>query len=45
MLEFTKERSNELGSDFELYKCYTIMNCVKMYLKGLNPAKTMGSRM
>ncbi len=45
MLEFAEERSNEPGGDFELYRCYAIMNCAKTYLKGLNPAKAMGSRM
>ena len=27
--------------DFKLYRCYTIMNCTRTCLKGLNPGKAI----
>lgn len=36
-----KERLDELDDNFKLYRCHTIMNCVKACPKGLNPAKAI----
>ena len=39
--EGTGERLDELDDSFRLYRCHTIMNCVKACPKGLNPAKAI----
>ena len=39
--EATGERLDELEDPFKLYRCHTIMNCVKVCPKGLNPAKAI----
>lgn len=39
--EKTGERLDELEDPFRLYRCHTIMNCVKTCPKGLNPAKAI----
>ncbi len=41
--EATGERLDELEDSFKLYRCHTIMNCVKTCPKGLNPAKAIGN--
>ena len=35
------ERLDELEDPFRLYRCHTIMNCVRVCPKGLNPAKAI----
>jgi succinate dehydrogenase / fumarate reductase iron-sulfur subunit len=35
------ERLDALEDPFKLYRCHTIMNCVKSCPKGLNPAKAI----
>lgn len=40
--EATGERLDELDDPFKLYRCHTIMNCVKSCPKNLNPAKAIG---
>ncbi len=39
----TTERLEALDDSFKLYRCHTIMNCVKACPKGLNPAKAISS--
>lgn len=39
--EMTGERLDNLEDPFRLYRCHTIMNCVKTCPKGLNPAKAI----
>lgn len=39
--EHTKERLDELEDPFKLYRCHTIMNCVKTCPKHLNPSKAI----
>jgi succinate dehydrogenase / fumarate reductase iron-sulfur subunit len=39
--EATGERLDALEDPFRLYRCHTIMNCVKACPKGLNPAKAI----
>lgn len=39
--EQTEERLNSLEDSFKLYRCRTIMNCVRSCPKGLNPAKAI----
>ena len=39
--EATGERLDNLEDPFRLYRCHTIMNCVKACPKGLNPAKAI----
>lgn len=39
--EATGERLDELEDPFKLYRCHTIMNCVQVCPKGLNPAKAI----
>lgn len=39
--EATGERLDELEDPFRLYRCHTIMNCVKVCPKGLSPAKAI----
>ena len=38
----TEERLNLLDDAFKLYRCHTIMNCVQVCPKGLNPTKAIG---
>ncbi len=38
----TDERLNNLEGPFKLYRCHTIMNCVEVCPKGLNPAGAIG---
>lgn len=38
----TTERFNELQDAFRVFRCRTIMNCVDVCPKGLNPAKAIG---
>ena len=37
-----KERLEELGDPFSVYRCHGIMNCVNVCPKGLNPNKAIG---
>jgi len=39
--EATGERLDALEDPFKLYRCHTIMNCVQVCPKGLNPAKAI----
>ncbi len=39
--EATGERLDQLDDPFRLYRCHTIMNCVRVCPKGLNPAKAI----
>jgi succinate dehydrogenase / fumarate reductase iron-sulfur subunit len=39
--EATKERLADLDDSFKLYRCHTIMNCVRTCPKNLNPAKAI----
>ena len=41
--EFTGARFDYLEDSFKLYRCHTIMNCVKTCPKGLNPAKVIAA--
>jgi len=36
------ERLNDLDGPFKLFRCHTIMNCVQVCPKGLNPTKAIG---
>jgi succinate dehydrogenase / fumarate reductase iron-sulfur subunit len=38
----TKERLEELQDPFNVFRCRTIMNCVSVCHKGLNPTKAIG---
>ena len=38
----TEERLNGLESPFRLFRCHTIMNCVEVCPKGLNPTRAIG---
>ena len=38
----TEERLNDLEDAYKLYRCHTIMNCVQVCPKGLNPTKAIG---
>jgi succinate dehydrogenase / fumarate reductase iron-sulfur subunit len=40
--EQTGERLDALEDPFKLYRCHTIMNCVQVCPKNLNPAKAIG---
>lgn len=40
--ENTSERLDDLDDTYKLYRCHTIMNCVKACPKSLNPAKAIG---
>ena len=40
--ETTGERLDNLEDPFKLYRCHTIMNCVDVCPKGLNPTKAIG---
>ena len=39
--EATGERLDALDDPFRLYRCHTIMNCVRVCPKGLNPARAI----
>jgi succinate dehydrogenase / fumarate reductase iron-sulfur subunit len=39
--EATGERLDDLEDPFRLYRCHTILNCVQVCPKGLNPAKAI----
>ena len=39
----TEERLDSLQDPFRLFRCHTIMNCVEVCPKGLNPAKAIGN--
>ena len=38
----TQERLDDLDDPFKLFRCHTIMNCVQVCPKGLNPTKAIG---
>ena len=38
----TEERLNELDGPYKLFRCHTIMNCVDVCPKGLNPTRAIG---
>jgi succinate dehydrogenase / fumarate reductase iron-sulfur subunit len=38
----TEERLNGLEGPFRLFRCHTIMNCVEVCPKGLNPTRAIG---
>jgi succinate dehydrogenase / fumarate reductase iron-sulfur subunit len=38
----TDERLSDLDDAFSVFRCHTIMNCVKVCPKGLNPTKAIG---
>jgi succinate dehydrogenase / fumarate reductase iron-sulfur subunit len=38
----TEERLDSLQDPFRLFRCHTIMNCVEVCPKGLNPTKAIG---
>ncbi len=38
----TEERLEALDDPFKLFRCHTIMNCVQVCPKGLNPTKAIG---
>lgn len=38
----TGERLNDLDDAYRLFRCHTIMNCVRVCPKGLNPTKAIG---
>ncbi len=38
----TDERLNDMEDAYKLYRCHTIMNCVQVCPKGLNPTKAIG---
>lgn len=40
--ESTVERLNQLDDAYKLYRCHTIMNCVAVCPKDLNPTKAIG---
>jgi len=40
--ESTVERLNQLDDAYKLYRCHTIMNCVQVCPKELNPTKAIG---
>ncbi len=40
--EFTTERLDNLEDPYRLFRCTTIMNCVDVCPKGLNPTKAIG---
>ena len=39
----TEERLAELEGPFKMFRCHTIMNCVQVCPKGLNPTKAIGN--
>ena len=40
--EATAERLDNLEDPYRLFRCHTIMNCVDVCPKGLNPTKAIG---
>ena len=40
--QLTDERLQALDDPFKLFRCHTIMNCVQVCPKGLNPTKAIG---
>ncbi|MEJ2645999.1 MAG: succinate dehydrogenase iron-sulfur subunit [Gammaproteobacteria bacterium] len=40
--EATEERLADLDGPFKLFRCHTIMNCVEVCPKGLNPTRAIG---
>ncbi len=40
--EATRERLEQLDDAYKLFRCHTIMNCVQVCPKGLNPTKAIG---
>ena len=38
----TDERLNDMEDAYKLYRCHTIMNCVQVCPKGLNPTRAIG---
>jgi len=38
----TEERLNDMEDAYKLYRCHTIMNCVQVCPKGLNPTAAIG---
>lgn len=40
--QITEERLEDLDDPFKLFRCHTIMNCVQVCPKGLNPTKAIG---
>lgn len=38
----TEERLHELEGPYKLFRCHTIMNCMQVCPKGLNPTKAIG---
>ncbi|MGF1644086.1 MAG: succinate dehydrogenase iron-sulfur subunit [Thiotrichales bacterium] len=38
----TEERLDQLDDAYKLYRCHSIMNCVQVCPKGLNPTKAIG---
>lgn len=38
----TEERLNDMEDAYKLFRCHTIMNCVQVCPKGLNPTKAIG---
>lgn len=41
--QITEERLDDMDGAYKLYRCHTIMNCVQVCPKGLNPAKAIGN--
>lgn len=41
--DFTEDRLKYLNDAFKLYRCHTILNCVKACPKGLNPAEAISN--
>ncbi len=39
----TEERLDQLQDPFRLFRCHTIMNCVEVCPKGLNPTRAIGN--
>jgi succinate dehydrogenase / fumarate reductase iron-sulfur subunit len=40
--QITEERLHDLEGAFRLFRCHSIMNCVEVCPKGLNPTKAIG---
>ena len=40
--QFTSERLQALDGPYKLFRCHTIMNCVEVCPKGLNPTRAIG---
>jgi succinate dehydrogenase / fumarate reductase iron-sulfur subunit len=39
--EATQSRIDQVNDAYKLYRCHTIMNCVQVCPKGLNPANAI----